>query len=75
MHEKSLTELHAALDAKQCSAVELAQTFDAVDEGLKDVRTSSAKNTAGARIEIKTNKPVTSAVLLVSMLPRGEKEK
>ena len=27
MHEKSLTELRAALDAKQCSAVELAQTY------------------------------------------------
>ncbi len=27
MHEKSLTELRAALDAKECSAVELAQTY------------------------------------------------
>ncbi|MDE1181416.1 Asp-tRNA(Asn)/Glu-tRNA(Gln) amidotransferase subunit GatA [Paraburkholderia sp.] len=27
MHEKSLTELRAALDAKQCSAVELAQSY------------------------------------------------
>ena len=27
MHEKSLTELRAALDAKQCSAVELAQLY------------------------------------------------
>src|SRR5580698_1873816 len=27
MHEKSLTELRAALDAKECSAVELAQLY------------------------------------------------
>lgn len=27
MHAKSLTELRAALDAKECSAVELAQHY------------------------------------------------
>jgi hypothetical protein len=54
--------------------VELDHTFDAAAEGLKGIRTKSVKKTGGARIVINTGKPVTATVLLVSMLPRGEKK-
>jgi aspartyl-tRNA(Asn)/glutamyl-tRNA(Gln) amidotransferase subunit A len=55
MHEKSLTELRAALDAKQCSAVELADLY------LKRIAASKSLNAFVNVDEVRTREEAQAA--------------
>jgi hypothetical protein len=56
-------------------ASDLSTAFDATAAALKAIQITSAENSGNARIEIKTDKPATTAVLLLTLTPRAAKEK
>jgi hypothetical protein len=55
-------------------APQLNGAIDAADEALKAVRVETAGNEATARIEINSSEPVTTAVLLLTLMPRPAKD-
>jgi len=69
-----LKEQEAQYPGARELAAELSATFDATDAALKAVQITSTEKSAVARIEIKSDKPATTAVLLLTLTPRAEKQ-
>jgi hypothetical protein len=55
-------------------ALEMATALDAASAGLKHLDVRSLNNRAGTQIDIDTNEPITTAVLLLTLMPRAAKQ-
>jgi len=56
-------------------APEMDRAMQGVAEGLKTMRPEIDNNSAIARIAVLTDKPATTALMLITLMPRGEKGK
>jgi hypothetical protein len=69
----SLKEQAAQYPGAKELGPKMTAALDATSEALKHVDFRSLNNRAGAQIEIDTNEPLTTAVLLLTLTPRAAK--
>jgi hypothetical protein len=55
-------------------APRMANAIDATADALKEIRVETKNNRAGVQIVIKTDEPLSTAVLLLTLTPRAAKE-